>query len=114
MKRNTKLFDQIADAIEKEPDRYDQLDYETKTSCGTAYCVAGWAAHLSGYVSTGANFWQLSGGSQPIYIHTLAGDLLGLNDDEATDLFDDEWTPAHPVWDNVPDSLRDIGRGGDI
>lgn len=64
-----KLFNQIADRIEADPESYDQdiwgytepqrsVDYEDldyrkaeilEQDCGTSHCIAGWAAVLSGY-----------------------------------------------------------------
>ena len=44
---NKELFNDIADAIEKEPKMYDQSAWGNFT-CNTPGCIAGWATHLKG------------------------------------------------------------------
>ena len=44
---NKKLFNEIADAVEKEPSLYDQ-SYWGNCDCGSPACIAGWAVHLAG------------------------------------------------------------------
>ncbi len=113
--RNKNLFFKIARQIESEPETYDQQDWGSP--CGTAHCVAGWAASLSGYVPAEIT------GIEPNWAHVsknrgrnlltseLAQTLLGLNAGEANHLFDADWKPhgATPA-----DAMRFYGRGGDI
>ena len=113
MERNEQLFRDVADAIEQHPEQYDQGVIEGETACGTAYCIAGWAAFLRlGHA------WQVT----QVYC-----DLLGLDFREAwgyvkrTDtggervvpgLFSSEWRPHDGL--SVPDALRKIGEGAAI
>lgn len=59
---NHQLARKILDAIDQHPDNFDMADWFTRydgnvtlrptedvVSCNTTLCVAGWAAHLSGY-----------------------------------------------------------------
>lgn len=51
MAPNIELLDKIIAKIEEQPESWDQEFYARKkddSPCGTAYCVAGWAAVLSG------------------------------------------------------------------
>ena len=48
---NDELFVKVLAQIEREPQRWDQSDFGMHldpTDCGTAFCFAGWAVHLSG------------------------------------------------------------------
>lgn len=46
MTLNRDLMYRIADAIEREPERFDMGDWIGETECGTTFCVAGWAVLL--------------------------------------------------------------------
>ena len=59
----------------RELDGFNMRDYLAKYDCGTCGCIAGWA------------FRQFSGGAER-FVASLAGDLLGLNDWEAMQLFE--------------------------
>lgn len=108
--RNQELFNKIADQIEAHPESHDQLDWGN--SCGTEHCIAGWAAHLSGWRPTvGRDFvgWDhVTKGQDSGYIWEVASDLLGVGDRERL-LFYERWTS-----EDVPASLRSFGAGAEI
>lgn len=117
--RNEALFDKIAAQIEETPDLYNQDSWFEERSCGTAYCVAGWAAKLSGYrvyedthPIYGYLLVMASKDSEPaLPIAEVARSLLGLDDNEAR-IFNVSWMEGERS--NVPDRLRAIGRGAEI
>lgn len=123
MKRNTELFDKIADQIEREPQSYDQETWgrEAKTPCGTAHCVAGWAAALEGYLPMMGTDWNfvmapndtgLTEGTRieaALDVEGVGAELLGLTEDEADALFHSDWEPGPN--ETVPEALRAIGDG---
>ena len=102
MERNEQLFRDVADAIEREPRRYDQRFLDIPTDCGTAHCIAGWGRVLA--------TWEHSG----YEVHAL----FGLTEDEAwgdydrSGLFCSYWRPHDGL--SVPDALREIGEGAAI
>ncbi len=108
-RRNTELFHSIADAIRTEPAHYNQHTFgkrateHSRHSCGTAHCIAGFAAALSGYIGgeytdiLGFNRgWQVV--SLPdegfLSIEPLATELLGLTPGETETLFNPYWRPT--------------------
>ncbi len=95
--RNTGLFNRIADAIELRPESHNQKSW----GCGTAFCIAGYAAHLEGCKST----------IKLEVVENWASEALGLNGDDEG-LFEGDWTP--PKGMTVPEALRAIGRGAEI
>ncbi len=119
MRRNTELFDEIADVIEAHPESYNQGTW----GCGSAFCVAGHAASLSGCkASTGESLAYIIppedddtelplDNDGEITLNLWASKKLGLDYREDR-LFDSEWLP--PVGMTVPEALRAIGRGADI
>jgi hypothetical protein len=82
---NVELLRQTLAHIEANPDEWDQRDWRRETSCGTAYCFAGWAVKLTGGEfcrdSGGKVFGSLvkaSGSDVPLMIADYAAELLGL------------------------------------
>lgn len=128
MIRNRELFRKIADTIEKDPKSYNQQDW----GCGTSFCVAGHAAHLSGckpsYVNDdGSEAWDecfppdnetvdVSSCDHTTYGAVDTGDYailkLGISDDDSDVLFGKGWVPPEGM--TVPDALRAIGDGAEI
>jgi hypothetical protein len=109
--RNEQLFRDVADAIEAEPERYDQAEWERETECGTTRCIAGWAAWLGARVS----FLQWQKGRHPEWVPFFSDgveSLLGLTAEEGDDLFHTSWRPHDGLF--VPDALRKIGEGAAI
>lgn len=45
---NSKLGDEILEQIHANPKLWVQHTWRYRTTCGTAYCFAGWAAKLTG------------------------------------------------------------------
>lgn len=46
-KPNLPLLRAVLAQIDATPERWNQGYWATKTDCGTAYCIAGWAVHIS-------------------------------------------------------------------
>ena len=117
MSRNEELFRKVADAIEREPESYDQGWFFRDLGCGTTACIAGWAVALAkhqGNLSAACrsypdavNEWMLL---EPESIPATA--LLGLTTDDASYLFGQGWRPHDGL--SVPDALRKIGEGAAI
>lgn len=115
MTRNRDLFRRIADTIEANPDLYDQTAYGSPTSCGTAHCIAGHAAAISGCQPNDWGMWstvRAPGREELRDTHDVAAELLGLNAEEADDLFNGSWEP--PAGQTVAEAFRAIGDGARI
>jgi hypothetical protein len=95
---NTAELVAIYQYIKTHPDEWHQFDYGRQTACGTAYCVAGWAAVRAGSVpawlpvdASGARKFQEvtrpDGGDQ--WADEYAAEVLGIDlHGQAGDLFD--------------------------
>lgn len=127
--RNKELFNAIADHIEAKPDQYNQevwADFvgvdtclieteEQAASCGTAYCVAGWATLLTEgikYERTTYGHWVMKP-TKGSHFESIAKDALGLDWDESAELFHEDWMRGCDAFE-VADALRRIGDGADI
>jgi hypothetical protein len=110
----------IADQIEQHPGLYNQWAYASPAAeeCGTAYCIAGWAAHLRGWEpdtpAEGDWEWRyperaVSGGWITDDVAAIAAELLGLDEDDAALLFAEWWKPRLGL--TVPGALRAIANG---
>lgn len=122
-KVNAQLFNDIANMIQKQPERYDQGTWGSVRAgrtldCGTSHCIAGWAATLA----LPREAWQPDeyGDYDDIvtvdglerYIGEWAGEVLGLSEEDAERLFSGGWQPEAGM--TVPDALRAIGDGVDV
>lgn len=130
MKRNSKLFYMIAEAIEEYPELHDQYSYVKgelterlvagrQVHCGTTQCIAGWAlsfdARIEKMSQVAANhgledeyesFVEYGGANT---VDAIAAGLLGLTLAEANTLFH--------TYENClqwPQILRNIGDGMDV
>lgn len=141
MERNRKLFYQIADIIETYPERHDQnswienpvgevpdssIIYDgEEISCGTNQCIAGWAVIIENGGLTGLDedevFHFNNGNELPLAsvyddidtVPSIAKTILGLNDDEASNLFYTTEICDHELFD-MPRVLREIGDGAAV
>lgn len=98
---NAELAYRVLDAINAHPAHFDMdnwvrvapsaelvgLEQLTSPECGTTACFAGWAVALSGYQMTRNREVILANRLVSQGIAKFAADLLGLNDDQAADLF---------------------------
>lgn len=86
---NEPLIRQIVEYIENNPEEWHQRSYGTRTSCGTAHCIAGWALVFSEVPVR----WSAT--SKPGVEHMIsresiehkATELLGLTEDQANEIF---------------------------
>ena len=143
--RNKELFYKIADEIEKDTYRYDQaiwggsifrptadtpeciedtINQVKELACGTAHCIAGHAAMLSGwtpkirksygfssdgFVNIEINWEELEppeGETNPDLLSdphpgNLGERLLGLRPEEANVLFSEYWRPVDWRWEHA-------------
>lgn len=112
--RNTALFDQIADQIEKQPELWNQGEWEEELGCETTRCIAGWAVHFSGmFIVTESVFDDVGLNTYLGTTRDEAERVLGITPAEGAVLFfgiDDTVADAKSVarW------LREVGRGRDI
>jgi hypothetical protein len=83
---NIKLLKQVRDYISKHPQRYDQSRW-----CGTACCVAGTAAFLSGEVSARKVHTADRNGEIACEIRDIARKALRLSEEKADRLFNAKW-----------------------
>lgn len=125
-RRNGDLLREVAAVIRSFPENYDQTLYgyngahretivfadrtEREVTCGTAHCIAGWAAVLSGYKPTkvrggGFDWDSMHRGRSPKdeMVYDVGSEQLGLidgfNEDkddsfEADSIFGGGWRPA--------------------
>jgi hypothetical protein len=69
---NVELLRKIAAVIQEKPAEFDMNDWLTVHSCGTSYCIGGWACKM-----TGADNYKFG----------AAREALGLDQEEADLLF---------------------------
>lgn len=93
---NTELMQETLDYIAAHPDEHDQGDWGEKTDCGTTRCMAGTAIHVTlgckMLFSESDDGWGVAYSAQDAqgrhrYISELAQELLGVDDEQAEDLF---------------------------
>jgi hypothetical protein len=98
---NAELAWRVFDAINENPAHFDMdnwvraphdqpmigLDQLTSPECGTTACFAGWAVVLAGYQLTRDREIVKANRMVPTPLPILAANLLGLNDEQAEDLF---------------------------
>lgn len=90
---NKELLRKILNQVEETPEQWLQSSWGLKTSCGTTFCIAGWACVLSGYEPIPPSnpstrlieYVQKEG--EIFHIQDIAGRLLHLNDDQQEELF---------------------------
>lgn len=90
--RNNTLIEASLHAVMTHPERHDQTWYFRMGECGTVMCYAGWTCHLAGYDpawqgTTLAHKVRAAGLPAAYNAFTVARDLLGLTQAEATTLF---------------------------
>lgn len=84
-KPNMKLLKRVLAKIDEHPELHDQRAYATKTACGTAHCIAGWIAVLTGHKPDVKHGGIVTVGGRSVRI--LATEKAGLTHDEAGELF---------------------------
>lgn len=86
---NTDLAERVMAQIKDHPETWEQGYWATKTDCGTAHCVAGWACTLSGQQiemrTSGLGNYTAEG-----HVSDVARRLLGLTPLRGHALFDGE------------------------
>ncbi|MET9122976.1 hypothetical protein [Streptomyces sp. NPDC004528] len=98
----------VLDRIEQYPDQFDMSTWfwraggsvlapREAVDCGTTMCVAGWAAHVTGWTLRGS---LAERGGETDYIENVGREALGL-DADTDDLF---WATA----DDAIEALREI------
>jgi hypothetical protein len=99
---------QLADFIEVARDNlsFDMRTFGRDTACGTACCIAGFAC-VAFEEAAASNLTWMSG------VSSTARDLLGLDPDQATELFlptCEEWYDCTPA--TAASLLRDLAATG--
>ena len=87
---NVKLLREVRDYIVKYPEKYNQSNW-----CGSACCVAGTAAFLSGKISVRKVRTNHSSSEFGGSISRIAREALGLSRGQAARLFE-------PCWGSLP------------
>lgn len=98
---NIQRLQRIAAIELAQPDSFDMASWETPTGCGTTRCIAGWAI----YDEIGGPIWDRNDGYTPEFLAFMrekdpagggeitefpvevAGDLLGLTEEQYMSLF---------------------------
>lgn len=118
---NTDLLMQVREKIVNEPEKHEQSRWARAFSdprkggdCGTAYCVAGWAAVLDGqklaWIAFG-DFWEASVLIGGVGISPYAMETLGLSMNEARRLFAGDNPRTHVL--SMLDRLIEAGKNGE-
>ncbi len=87
---NAELIRRVVKHIENNPKTWDQEHWGYSSSCGTTFCMAGHTVVMSGHTlkwaddGDGRSAYYVENGE---YISDKAQELLGLNDEQAEDLF---------------------------
>jgi hypothetical protein len=87
------LAGRILDAIEANPGAFDmdawyrnparaELLPDAEPACGTTMCIAGWAAHLTGW--TLGRYSRASKGGVGRFIENVAADALGFTESDSS------------------------------
>lgn len=98
---NIELAEKVLKQVTEHPETHNQHEWGYRNSCGTSACLAGWAvyiAHPDAVVQWRTNPYDTStdqvacsvvplGGGQRFDIATLAAEALGLDEDDADELF---------------------------
>lgn len=120
---NVDLLMQVREKIVNEPEKHDQMSWARALSdprkggdCGTAYCVAGWAAVLDGQemswaFSPHANEWRSPYLANGQAVWRYAQEALGLDSSEEGTLFDGD-NSRESVLDML-DRLIEAGKNGE-
>lgn len=80
----------VLDAIEANPEQWDQAHWSRATECGTSMCFAGWTVHLEGIklaVEVDGDNSRCSRTAEDKDISILASSILGLTSEEEYQLF---------------------------
>lgn len=92
--KNYPLIRKVRDHIRAHPEEHNQDQWGTWTSCGTTHCVAGHAVILAGAKPTwdlhehgGYSMRAVEYDGRMWSVGDLAQHLLGINSDQADDLF---------------------------
>lgn len=119
---NTDLLMQVREKIVSEPEKHRQASWAFSKDdprkggdCGTAYCVAGWAAVLDGqkldWTETGTGAWDASFTIGGAMISEHAQDVLGLTYGEQSQLFRGSNTRSAVL--AMLDRLIEAGKNGE-
>lgn len=84
---NAPLLRKVLDHITAHPEEWDQTDWASMTSCGTACCVAGHAAVMTGHTPDFRGYGSTHVTSDGRYICDVAREELRLEHWQADDLF---------------------------
>jgi hypothetical protein len=79
---NLPLLRKVLDHIDAHPEEYEQSIFRTRTKCGTAYCIAGHVAVMTGATFANAVEVETSEGDR-IDVAKYAQQLLGITSEEA-------------------------------
>lgn len=92
---NVELMERVLSQIESNLERWNQYVWREPqtTECGTAMCFAGWTAEIAGIPWASdtpwtAEYMHVLMDGQRVGVWEAAQKALGLDDDEANDLFD--------------------------
>jgi hypothetical protein len=86
-------MDRIYGIIIAYPERWNQDTWATQTDCGTAYCIAGFAAVLTGWTAEfthrgmGNGMCYRKDTNERMLINEVARKALGLSVNQSHDLF---------------------------
>lgn len=90
---NVALLQKALDFITEHPEQWHQGDWMTRTSCGTACCLAGTIALMEGYKPVWEDYMdradtaQLSPDSYGKSVFSIAQEALNIKVGQADDLF---------------------------
>ncbi len=92
---NVELLRKVLEFITEHPDEWEQAEWLSRSTCGTAGCVAGWAVVMDGQeiewepdvLDNGLTGYRASGTKQGLRIDDAAREALGLTPFEASEMF---------------------------
>ena len=87
MSINIDLLEKVCDHIQAHPELIDMTKWVREEDCGTVACIAGHTCLLSGYKAVEGKKYTMKRGVERISIQDEAQKLLGLDDEQAADLF---------------------------
>lgn len=110
--RNTKLFFQIAEYLENFPESWEQGSWgkiKEGTPCGTAFCIAGTAAHETGWLPANSGYRKLFDPETLLYFADPEDEDYDPRDAYKEVYMEDAWQEVARPKSDVVEDIQNVG-----